>query len=324
MGSVYAAWDPRLGRRVAIKLLHAGPWSTERHALRLEREARTLGRLNHENVVRVFDVGEWEGKPFLTMEFVDGKDLVAFIAEERPSREAIVRLFMQAGHGLVAAHALGVVHRDVKGQNIFVGADGRARIGDFGIARLASETTGDVPPPGSPAVSFELTLRKPVTLDGVIVGTPKFMAPEQLEGGRVDARSDQFSLCVALWIAVFGEDPFPASSTLLARFERTHAPPHTPLKRWPALEVVVARGLAFDEGWHGVRMRHGRAQGRRSITAPRAVAGARLSFRPRDLRTTPDADTRKEGLASKSLRDETRHAQHRAAPSLRRRQRLAR
>jgi hypothetical protein len=246
MGSVYAAWDPRLGRRVAIKLLHAGPWSTERHALRLEREARTLGRLNHENVVHVFDVGEWEGKPFLTMEFVDGKDLVAFITEERPSREAIVRLFMQAGRGLVAAHALGVVHRDVKGENIFVGADGRARIGDFGIARLASETTGDVPPPGSPAVADELTLRKPVTLDGVIVGTPKFMGPEQLEGGRVDARSDQFSLCVALWIAVFGEDPFPASSTLLARFERMHAPPQTPTKRWPALEVVVTRGLAFD------------------------------------------------------------------------------
>lgn len=244
MGSVHAAWDPRLGRRVAIKLLRTSPVLANHHAVRLEREARALGRLNHDRVVRVFDVGEWEGAPFLTMELVEGKDILAFIAEERPDRETIVRLFLDAGEGLAAAHSVGVVHRDVKGENILVGTDRRARIGDFGIASLSEETVENLPvvaPTGN-----DVDFQHRVTVAGAVLGTPGYMAPEQLRGDAVDARADQFAFCVSVWKAVFDSDPFPSAPTLLARFERMRAAPQTPARRWPALEAVLARGLSFD------------------------------------------------------------------------------
>jgi tetratricopeptide (TPR) repeat protein len=244
MGAVYAAWDQQLGRRVALKLLHPGPLATEQQARRLRREARALARLDHEHVVRVFDVGEWEGSPWITMEYVDGLDIDAFVKAKQPSREAIVRLFMEAAEGLAAAHALGIIHRDVKGQNILVGADGRVRVGDFGIATFQGE--GGEEPPQRPVAHDEISLRNRVTLDGTVLGTPGYMAPEQLEGTDVDARCDQFAFCVALWRAVFGEDPFPAPDAILARFERMRAPPQTPRRRWPALEQVLTRGLRFD------------------------------------------------------------------------------
>jgi hypothetical protein len=244
MGSVHAAWDPRLGRRVAIKLLRTDAFGGSRHAARLEREARALGRLNHDGVVRVFDVGEWNGVPFLAMELVEGKDLLAFIADERPPREAIVRLFMEAGAGLAAAHAEGIVHRDVKGENIFVGSDRRARIGDFGVATLSDEPQEEVPPPG--ALAGDVDLRRRLTVEGAVLGTPGCMAPEQLLGSAVDARADQFAFCISLWKAVFGSDPFPSSPSAAARFERMMEPPQRPPRRWPALEAVLAKGLRFE------------------------------------------------------------------------------
>jgi len=243
MGAVYAAWDQQLGRRVALKLLHPGPMATAAHGERLRREARALARLNHEHVVRVFDVGEWDGSPWITMEYVDGQDIDAWVQARRPPREAIVRLFMEAARGLAAAHALGIIHRDVKGQNILVGSDGRVRVGDFGIATFSGD--GDEPP-RRPVAHDEISLRNRVTLDGTVLGTPGYMAPEQLEGTDVDARCDQFAFCVALWRAVFDEDPFPSPDAILARFERMRAPPQTPRRRWPALEQVLARGLRFD------------------------------------------------------------------------------
>lgn len=244
MGAVYAAWDQQLGRRVALKLLHPGPLTTEQQARRLRREARALARLNHEHVVRVFDVGEWDDSPWITMEYVDGQDIDAFVRATRPSRERIVRLFMEAARGLAAAHALGVIHRDVKGQNILVGADGRVRVGDFGIATFQGEAVDE--PPQRPVAHDEISLRHRVTLDGTVLGTPGYMAPEQLEGTDVDARCDQFAFCVALWRAVFGEDPFPGPDAILARFERMRQPPQLPRRRWPALEQVLARGLRFE------------------------------------------------------------------------------
>lgn len=244
MGSVYAAWDQQLGRRVALKLLHPDPLATEQQARRLRREARVLARLDHEHVVRVFDVGEWEGSPWITMEFVDGQDIDAFVKARRLSPVAIVRLFLEAAEGLAAAHALGIVHRDVKGQNILVGADGRVRVGDFGIATFEGEASEE--PAQRPVAHDELSLHHRVTLDGTILGTPGYMAPEQLQGTDVDARCDQFAFCVALWRAVFDEDPFAGPDAVIARFERLRAPPQTPRRRWPALEQVLGRGLRFE------------------------------------------------------------------------------
>lgn len=246
MATVHAAWDQKLGRQVALKLLHSGPFATEKHALRLHREARALAKVNHDHVVRVFDVGEWEGRPFITMELVDGQDIDAYIEAHTPAPEAIVRLYIDAGRGLAAAHALGVIHRDVKGDNIFVGADGRARIGDFGIATMAGETGDSASLMERPTGHDEMSLRNRVTAAGVVLGTPGFMAPEQVEGSAVDARCDQFSFCVALWQAVFGQDPFPANDSILARFERMQQAPATPKRRWPALEQALARGLRFE------------------------------------------------------------------------------
>ncbi len=246
MGAVYMAWDQKLGRRVALKLMHAVSLEGEQHAVRLEREARALARLNHDNVVRVFDVGEWQGAPYITMELVDGRSLKVVVNSDTIGRTALVRLFIDAARGLAAAHHVGVIHRDVKADNIFVGSDQRARVGDFGIATVTDEHLPDGTPSPDVVPSASTAGSAPVTIDGALIGTPAFMAPEQLEGRLVDGRCDQFGLCVALWWALFKQDPFPTPDTLLARFERMRAPPQTPAQRWPAMEAVLARGLRFS------------------------------------------------------------------------------
>ncbi|MFZ9889615.1 MAG: serine/threonine-protein kinase, partial [Myxococcota bacterium] len=247
MGAVYAAWDERLERKVAIKMLRTNAAAGSVGALRLEREARALARLNHDNVVRVFDVGTASDGPFLAMELIEGQSLEAELRLRRRSREDIVSLFLAAGRGLAAAHRLGIVHRDVKSANILLGADGRPRVGDFGIAAYQGQPvadehkTDDTPLPHS----WSNASGPRVTEEGALLGTPACMAPEQLRGELVDGRSDQYSFCIALHTAVFGEDPFPAKDTLLARYERMKAPPAVPERRWPSLERVLVRGLRF-------------------------------------------------------------------------------
>jgi tetratricopeptide (TPR) repeat protein/predicted Ser/Thr protein kinase len=212
MGVVYSAWDPDLSRRVAIKLLHSGKPSTEgkdRGQARLLREAQAMARVSHANVISVFDVGTFGDSVFVAMEFVDGTTLRKWVKEKkRPWRE-VLDTFMAAGRGLAGAHVAGLVHRDFKPDNVLVGKDGRVRVTDFGLARLADEEAAPERPLLPEGVDAdEGAVLAQVTQDGQVVGTPMFMAPEQRRGEAPEARSDQFSFCVALYWAMYGDWPF--------------------------------------------------------------------------------------------------------------------
>ncbi|NMO17464.1 tetratricopeptide repeat protein [Pyxidicoccus fallax] len=244
MGVVYAAYDPELHRRVALKLMHpsrGGP-SAEARA-RLQREAQALARLSHPNVVPVFDVGTWREQVFVAMEWVDGGTLSAWLAERPRTWREVVRVVCDAGRGLAAAHAAGLVHRDVKPDNIMVGRDGRARITDFGLARAqGGEDTGR-PREALGGSSLDV----PLTHSGALLGTPVYMAPEQLEGRRTDAHSDQFSLCVAAYEALHGERPFTGTGVaeLCEAMKESRIRPPPPGRVVPApVRRALSRGLS--------------------------------------------------------------------------------
>ncbi|HEX5747725.1 MAG TPA: tetratricopeptide repeat protein [Archangium sp.] len=207
MGVVYAAYDPELDRQVALKLLRPEGRHVEELRQRLLREAQALARLSHPHVVAVHDVGMCGDGVFLALELVDGTTLADWLKEPRPWRE-VLRVFVDAGRGLAAAHAAGLVHRDFKPANVLVGRDGRARVTDFGLARPIT-SAGALPEPSSAQVPVaqEDSLGL-LTRTGALLGTPAYMAPEQLEGHGVDALSDQFSFCVALYEALHGVRPF--------------------------------------------------------------------------------------------------------------------
>jgi serine/threonine protein kinase len=174
---------------------------------RLLREARAMAQISHPHVVTVYDVGSIEDRVFIVMELVDGRTLAQWTNEPHRSWREIVATFMQAGQGLAAAHVVGLVHRDFKPLNVLVGSDGRVRVTDFGLARpaRAEDAAGSIPPPAAGGKGrSEWTLTR---TEGLI-GTPAFMAPEQFAGETVDARSDQFSFCVALFSALYGIHPF--------------------------------------------------------------------------------------------------------------------
>ncbi|MDI1446190.1 serine/threonine-protein kinase [Polyangium sp. 6x1] len=241
MGQVFAAYDPELDRKVALKLLRfsSRPFAEEeQRRARLAREAQTLARLSHPNVVTVFDVGTWAQQAFIALEFVPGGSARAWATREpRPWRE-ILRLWIQVGRGLAAAHAAGVVHRDLKPDNVLVRADGRAQVTDFGLAaetRLRDEAA---------AAPTALAL----TETGALLGTPVYMAPDQLEGAPATEASDQFAFCVSLWEALYGERPFEGRTVAeLARAVReqaARAPAASPVP--PAVRRLLQGGLHPD------------------------------------------------------------------------------
>ena len=201
MGAVFLAHDQRLGREVAIKL---GNTVSRDGLQRLEREAAALARLAHPNVVVVHQVGELSGRVFIVMEHVTGGTARQWRAREPRTWRAVLALYLAAGDGLAAAHAAGLVHRDFKPDNVLVGADGRPRVADFGLARPAGEAA-----PVDPQAAADGAL----TATGAVLGTPAYMPPEQLAGGEVDARADQFAFCASLWEALFGARPFDGTTT---------------------------------------------------------------------------------------------------------------
>ncbi len=208
MGIVYAAYDPELDRKVALKLLRDRKVD-EGHRERLLREARATAKLAHPNVVVVHDVGTHDGALFMAMEFVEGGTLADWQAEDR-DHDAVLRAYGEAARGLAAAHEAGLVHRDFKPANVLVGLDGRVRVTDFGLARLGELTTSvdEQAYRTLDASPSDVSLTK----TGAIIGTPAYMSPEQFRGEPADARSDQFSFCVALYEALCGERPFPGKS----------------------------------------------------------------------------------------------------------------
>ena len=242
MGFVHAAYDAELDRRVALKVVHPEHGKDDRARDRLIKEARALARLDHPNVVRVYDVLTHDGEIVIVMELVAGETLASWEAAVPRGWREVVAAYLQVGAGLAAAHRLDIIHRDFKPSNAIIGADHRVRVLDFGLAQLL----GDAPAVGSadgtrPASST-------VTAAGVIVGTPSYAAPEQLAGNRVTAASDQFSFCVALHRALEGVGPF-AGTTLDDRIASIlrDAPVLGADRRVPTwLRAIVRRGLAAE------------------------------------------------------------------------------
>ena len=205
MGAVYKADDPELDRRVALKLVGVdsrGPAAAEARA-HLLSEAKALAKLSHPNVVAVYDVGTIDDDVFVAMELIEGQTLRDWLGCAQRSHAEILRVFIAAGRGLAAAHAAGLIHRDFKPSNVIVGDDGRVRVVDFGLAQVtAPPEQGRVP--GPPLDKAAAARGDSVTF----IGTPAYMAPEQHLFAEQTEHTDQFSFCVALYQALYGQRPF--------------------------------------------------------------------------------------------------------------------
>ncbi len=268
MSVVYAAYDPELDRRVALKVVR-GDKLTETHRARLHREAQALARLSHPNVVAVFDVGDLAEDTFVAMELVDGQTLRQWLQTPRSWR-AVIAVAREAGRGLAAAHAAGIVHRDVKPDNVIIAATGAVKVVDFGLARdlgdrseelIAALDDGDDLDASASSSDRNLRPLEIVTHVGHIVGTPAYMPPEQrLFAVEADARADQFSFCATLYEALYRQRPFAVeqaevtdrsamptaamSKDIELRSMARIPPRDAGVPAW--LEPVVMRGLAID------------------------------------------------------------------------------
>jgi len=212
MGVVYLAEDPVIGRKVAIKVVeaHAGLEKDELVQLqaRFEREFQSAGRLSHPNIVSVHDVGQEDGNAFIAMEYVKGESLAGVLAENRAfSFKEIADLTAQLASGLDYAHEFGIVHRDVKPANILITREGRPKITDFGVAKVATTT---------------------LTRTGTVVGTPAYMSPEQVTGHPVSGAADQFSLAVMIYQLLTGERPFTGENPTTIMYKIVHEAPVPP------------------------------------------------------------------------------------------------
>jgi tetratricopeptide (TPR) repeat protein/predicted Ser/Thr protein kinase len=254
MGLVYRAHDETLGRDVALKVLRReGLRNTDARA-RFVREGRAIAALNHPNVVEVFEVGSFDGAPYIAMELVPGKNLRKWLTGERTTAE-ILDVFRQAACGLLAAHEVGIVHRDFKPDNVVVDDSGRVRVIDFGLAMLFGESsTGSGPSIGVPTVPIWHRL----TETGDVVGTPAYMAPEQYWGDGATPASDQFSFCVTLHEALYENRPFSGRGfeEVSKNIERRNfAAPDRPRQIPARLRRILRRGLAAtpEDRWPSMR-----------------------------------------------------------------------
>jgi tetratricopeptide (TPR) repeat protein/predicted Ser/Thr protein kinase len=254
MGVVLAAYDPELDRKVAVKLLKPRAAADgERGRARLQREAQALAKLSHPNVCAVHDVGIHGDQVFVAMEFIEGQTLTDWMHTEgpRPWRE-VLRRFDEAGRGLAAAHQNDLVHRDFKPDNAMIGDDGRVRVMDFGLARMDGELPGDTGSDGDPEAATAPQPGVPVdrlTRTGALLGTPAYMAAEQLSGAGADARSDQFAFCVSLYEALYGERPFKGQTLgalMVSVLEGTVAEPPRGHRVPSWIRSILLRGLAVE------------------------------------------------------------------------------
>ncbi|MFV8754315.1 tetratricopeptide repeat protein [Nannocystaceae bacterium ST9] len=292
MGEVFAAYDPELDRKIALKLLLPGRADAGASVgpSRLVREAQAMAKLRHRNVITVHDVGTHEGRVFVAMEFVEGGTLADWMAQGRDGRgtphpwQEVIARFAEAGRGLAAAHAAGLIHRDFKPANVLVGRDGQVQVADFGLVRRASvddpsvdepsvgepdsppsrdadvavdsaaTLLADASPPSTGSARSHDSLSQRMTQTGAMLGTPAYMAPEQFQRGNVDARADQFGFCVALWEALYGERPFTGESlhALMFAIDRGSIREPADERGVPApIRRALVRGLAKhpDRRW---------------------------------------------------------------------------
>jgi tetratricopeptide (TPR) repeat protein/predicted Ser/Thr protein kinase len=249
MGVVYAAYDPELDRKVALKLMLPGMGGPTGR-LRLLREAQALAKLSHPNVVTIHDVGTVAEHVWIAMEFVQGQTLGEWSKARRDWR-AVLEIMGKAGAGLAAAHAAGLLHRDFKPDNVMVGDDGRVCVMDFGLARMRVGTGACTPEldPSRPSAEAIGALATSVTQAGAVVGTPSYMAPEQFHGAELTGAADQFAFCVTLWGALYGERPFAGSTipelvTNVLEGTLRSPPRDRPVPGW--LRRVCERGLSVE------------------------------------------------------------------------------
>jgi serine/threonine-protein kinase len=227
MGTVYRGRDETLDRDVAVKVMSRGAADADARA-RFLREARAAAKLQHPNIVVIYELGEHEGAPFMVLELLEGTDLQRGIdAGVRPDPRATLPVVLQLLSGLGHAHEHGIVHRDVKPSNVFLPVGLPAKIMDFGVARLGGVST---------------------TTAGVVVGTPNYMSPEQASAGEVDGRSDLFSAGLILYELVTGEKAYQADTLVAILYKILHEPPDLSLipdgRQWDRLRSVLARSLA--------------------------------------------------------------------------------
>ena len=207
MSSVWRANDRLLERKVAVKILHQGYGEDDEYVERFRREARSVARLAHPNIVTVIDRGEDEGRQFIVFEFVEGQNLKQVVERRGPLPiDEVVELGLAIARGLAFAHDQGIVHRDVKPQNVILNGDGRAKVTDFGIAR-------------------SLDVERGMTQTGTVLGTSHYVAPEQASGERVDAQSDVYSLGCVLYELLTGEVPFEGENFVAVAMKHLHEPP---------------------------------------------------------------------------------------------------
>ena len=247
MGVVFSAYDPQLDRKIALKLLRSGlQLATKDAQKRLRREAQAIAQLSHPNVVAVYDVGTTDdGDLYIAMEFVEGDTLTQWLKAYPRTWREILEVFQQAAKGLAAAHGVGLLHRDFKPDNVLVGCDGRVRVTDFGLARSLIAIDEESARGATP--QMPTALNAALTATGTVLGTPRYMPPEQLSGPDIDARADQFSFCVALYEALYGEHPL-AGRTSVAMFEKGEpaVPPPDTTKVPAFIGRAVMRGLQKD------------------------------------------------------------------------------
>jgi serine/threonine-protein kinase len=298
MASVYEATDLRLDRTVAIKVMHAGLGDDDEFAARFVREARSAARLSHPNVVSVYDQGNDDGVVFLAMELVEGHTLRDVIRSESPMSPArALALLEPVVSALAAAHRAGLIHRDVKPENVLIAEDGRIKVADFGLARAVSADT------------------QHTATGGVLIGTVSYLAPELVVNGRADARADVYAVGVLLYELLTGSKPHEAESPIQVAYKHVHEDVPPPSRLVPGIpayvDALVARATARDRGQRPAdaavllhqlhRVAHALAEGVRDdpdltadltpILLPPDAATSPATARPGDTAADPwDAD----------------------------------
>ena len=282
MGVVYKAVDPIIDRTVAIKTinLNLSKAELEEYEARFQQEIKAAGRLNHPNIVTIYDVGKTEQVAYMAMEFLEGQELKDLITSGNlPSADQVVDIISQVADGLSFAHQQDIVHRDVKPSNIMVLKNNLAKITDFGIARLPNSAVK--------------------TMTGLILGSPRYMSPEQVIGKAIDARSDIFSLGVVLYEALTGVAPFDGDNVNAIMYSTVNTTPPAPSAHNrsvpPMLDLIVAKAMAklLEDRYQSVKeladdLREVRRQmdSSRPATALKAMTAPPSTRPPKDLTET--------------------------------------
>ncbi|HSW31814.1 MAG TPA: protein kinase [Longimicrobiales bacterium] len=284
MGEVYAAFDPRLGRQVAIKVLPPPLAELGEFRHRFERETQAISRLNHKNICTIHDTGTHDGRPYIVMELLEGRTVEQLLQDGPLDAERVVHVGIQVADALDAAHRQGVIHRDVKSSNIFVNARGDAKVLDFGIAKVALHDA-------EPGRDTDAGIAR----SGIPLGTLAFMSPEQARGEEVDERSDLFSLGVVLYEMATGATPFRGTATSVIAQLVSPDPVPGPRSVSPGvpeeLDRIISRAMEKDRRvrWQTAADLLAALRGlRRDLSAPgkraTGAAGAAPGRRPTPLR----------------------------------------